>query len=86
VRILIGCEESQTVTKAFRKLGHEAFSCDIFFLILPCVLVPWCRFCNISWDFSGFCDFGNIFYDQVKNTEERVYVKPRNYTGQLFVS
>ena len=29
MRILIGCEESQTVTKAFRKLGHEAFSCDI---------------------------------------------------------
>ena len=31
-RILIACEESQAVTKAFRKLGHEAFSCDI----LPC--------------------------------------------------
>ena len=29
IRILIACEESQTVTKAFRKLGHEAFSCDI---------------------------------------------------------
>jgi hypothetical protein len=32
MRILVACEESQTVTKAFRKLGHEAFSCDI----LPC--------------------------------------------------
>jgi hypothetical protein len=31
-RILIACEESQAVTKAFRDLGHEAFSCDI----LPC--------------------------------------------------
>jgi site-specific DNA-cytosine methylase len=31
-RILIACEESQAVTKAFRKLGHEAFSCDL----LPC--------------------------------------------------
>lgn len=29
MRILIGCEESQTVTKAFRALGHEAYSCDI---------------------------------------------------------
>jgi hypothetical protein len=29
MRVLLGCEESQTVTKAFRKLGHEAFSCDI---------------------------------------------------------
>lgn len=31
-RILIACEESQATTKAFRKLGHEAFSCDL----LPC--------------------------------------------------
>lgn len=29
MRILVGCEESQTVCKAFRELGHEAFSCDI---------------------------------------------------------
>jgi len=28
-RILIACEESQTVTKEFRKLGFEAYSCDI---------------------------------------------------------
>lgn len=27
-RILIACEESQAVCKAFRELGHEAFSCD----------------------------------------------------------
>lgn len=26
--ILLGCEESQAVMKEFRKLGHEAFSCD----------------------------------------------------------
>jgi len=31
-RILIGCEESQTVCKAFRERGFEAFSCD---LVLP---------------------------------------------------
>lgn len=29
MKILIACEESQTVTKEFRKLGHEAFSCDL---------------------------------------------------------
>lgn len=29
MRILLACEESQAVTKAFRKLGHEAYSCDI---------------------------------------------------------
>jgi hypothetical protein len=31
-KILIACEESQAVTKEFRKLGFEAFSCDL----LPC--------------------------------------------------
>lgn len=30
--VLIGCEESQQVCKAFRALGHEAYSCDL----LPC--------------------------------------------------
>lgn len=29
MRVLVACEESQTVRKAFRKLGHEAYSCDI---------------------------------------------------------
>lgn len=31
-KILIACEESQTITKEFRNLGYEAFSCDL----LPC--------------------------------------------------
>ena len=29
MKILIACEESQTVCKEFRNLGHEAYSCDI---------------------------------------------------------
>jgi len=29
INILIGCEESQEVTNAFRALGHNAFSCDL---------------------------------------------------------
>ena len=29
MKVLVACEESQAVTKAFRKLGHEAYSCDI---------------------------------------------------------
>lgn len=29
MKILVGCEESQTVCKAFRALGHEAYSNDI---------------------------------------------------------
>ena len=32
MKILVACEESQVVTIELRKLGHEAFSCDI----LPC--------------------------------------------------
>lgn len=31
-KVLIACEESQAITKAFRKLGFEAYSCDL----LPC--------------------------------------------------
>lgn len=27
--ILVACEESQEVCKAFRAIGHEAYSCDI---------------------------------------------------------
>jgi len=29
MKILVGCEESQAVTIELRKLGHEAFSCDV---------------------------------------------------------
>ena len=32
MKVLVACEESQEVCKAFRAKGHEAFSCDI----LPC--------------------------------------------------
>jgi hypothetical protein len=32
MKILVACEESQAVAKAFRNKGHEAYSCDI----LPC--------------------------------------------------
>ena len=32
MKVLVACEESQAVTKELRKLGHEAFSCDL----LPC--------------------------------------------------
>lgn len=29
LKVLIACEESQAVCKEFRRLGHEAYSCDI---------------------------------------------------------
>lgn len=29
MKVLVACEESQTVCRAFRELGHESYSCDI---------------------------------------------------------
>ena len=29
MKVLVACEESQAVTIEFRKLGHEAYSCDV---------------------------------------------------------
>lgn len=29
MRVLVACEESQAITKELRRLGHEAYSCDI---------------------------------------------------------
>ena len=29
LKVLVACEESQAVCKAFRALGHKAFSCDL---------------------------------------------------------
>jgi len=29
MKVLVACEESQVVCKAFRALGHEAYSCDL---------------------------------------------------------
>ncbi len=50
LRVLVACEESQEVCKAFRALGHEAYSCDI----LPCSggrpewHIPW----DVRWVLS----------------------------------
>ena len=32
MKVIVGCEESQVICKAFRAKGHEAYSCDI----VPC--------------------------------------------------
>lgn len=39
MRVLVACEESQRVTIEFRKLGHEAYSCDLEF----------CSGCHPEW-------------------------------------
>jgi hypothetical protein len=52
MRVLIACEESQTVCRAFRERGHEAYSCD---------LVPTSG-SNPEWHIQG--DAIDIAYDQ----------------------
>ena len=55
MNVLVACEESQGVTLAFRKRGHNAFSCDI----QPC------SGCHPEWHIqadvlsvlNGFCNF-----------------------------
>jgi hypothetical protein len=45
MKVLVACEESQVVCKEFRKLGHEAYSCDL----LPC------SGGHPEWHFMGDC-------------------------------
>lgn len=35
MKVLVACEESQEVCKAFRALGHEAYSCDVEWREIP---------------------------------------------------
>lgn len=43
MKVLVACEESQAVTKEFRRLGHEAYSCDIIE----------CSGCHPEWHIKG---------------------------------
>lgn len=45
MKVLVACEESQTVCKAFRARGHEAYSCDI----------QDCSGGHPEWHISGDC-------------------------------
>lgn len=44
MRVLVACEESQTVCKVFRDRGHEAFSCDL----KPCSMYGF-----VEWHIQG---------------------------------
>ncbi len=54
MRVLCACEESQAVCSEFRRLGHEAYSCDL----LPCsgghpewhVQADALEVCKMGWD------------------------------------
>ena len=45
MKVLIACEESQAVTIEMRKLGHEAFSCDVMD----------CSGGHLEWHIKGDC-------------------------------
>ena len=55
MKILVACEESQAVTIELRKLGHEAFSCDI----IPCSggHEEWHIMQDVLPLLNGFCSF-----------------------------
>ena len=65
MNILIACEESQRVCAEFRKLGHNAFSCDI----IPCSggHDEWHIRQDVTDLLNGYCAFvtcdGEIHYD-----------------------
>lgn len=55
MRILVACEESQTVCSEFRAIGHEAYSCDI----QPCSgnHPEWHILGDVLPVLNGSCDF-----------------------------
>lgn len=58
LRVLVACEESQAVCIEFRKLGHEAYSCDIE----PCSggHPEWHIQQNVIPLINGFCKFKTV--------------------------
>lgn len=56
MKVLVACEESQAVTTELRKLGHEAYSCDI----QPCSggHPEWHIMGDVSQVVNGRCLFG----------------------------
>lgn len=64
MKILVGCEESQTVCKAFRERGHEAYSCDI----LECSggHPEWHILGNVLPIINGGCEFETM--DGIQHT------------------
>ena len=57
-KVLIACEESQRICEAFRKLGYEAYSCDI----LPCggSHPEWHIQKDVLPILDGFCEFTTV--------------------------
>lgn len=56
MRVLVACEESQRVCKAFRTRGHQAYSCDI----VPCRFTDnpgWHVVCDVFEIIDGYTNF-----------------------------
>jgi hypothetical protein len=56
MKVLVACEESQEVCKAFREKGHEAYSCDI----VPCRFTDhpeWHIVCDVFEVIDGYTNF-----------------------------
>ena len=58
MKVLVACEESQRVCTEFRKLGHEAYSCDIE----PCSggHPEWHIQCDVIPLLNGYCTFATM--------------------------
>lgn len=58
MKVLVACEESQAVTKELRRLGHEAYSCDI----IECSGedVQWHIMQDVLLLLNGNCDFATM--------------------------
>ena len=80
MNVLVACEESQAVCKAFREKGHNAFSCDI----LPC------SGGHPEWHIVGdalkliypdiwLCSFDRNIPDEMMGTFKHKTVKFTNY-------
>ena len=72
MNILVACEESQAVTIELRKLGHNAFSCDIIE----------CSGGHPEWHIMGNVLpllNGNCCFDTVSGNIKNGYVDTRNY-------
>ena len=72
MRVLIGCEESQVVCKAFRDRGHDAYSCDIqptrgnpdwhYQVDVKCVLIAGWDLVILHPDCTAMAVSGNRWY------------------------
>ena len=67
MKVLVACEESQAVCKAFRKRGHKAFSCDLF----ECSggHPEW----HIKGDVLGVLNPKEIYYTDYKKAEHCIH-------------